>query len=555
MYKLIRDFEDIPQDSIDPQSIGFCDTETYTDEGKTKGGLYGKIRLVQLFQKEWDEALIIDCMFVPLDRVLALIKPLTLVFHNASFDLHTINRHVDGMWYPKSVHDTVYLSRLVYYTKMRFGFYECLEYSNHADALIRGIDKKEEQKSDWGGPLSKKQLTYAAADVLYLERLYNSVCHKVDDISYRLDIDNLKFAIKYAKRGMPVNQDKVRELKKGYLTELETILERLPINPRSHTQVKPYLGIKSSDKDTLMSLALDGNEKAADIIAARENYKSVEYLNSWDRPVVYGFHNPCSALSGRFSCTGGDLYDGANLMQLPRRLHEIVQAPPGYTFVYKDYSGLELRMGVAFTGEPTMEGFMKTGADMHRETAKYLLSKDEVTKEERDMAKSFNFGLLYGIGVGAFRLVLKSRAGVDLNFRETKAMMNKWFDMYHYFKEWHNIHKHQLAIYGYVDVETALGRKVRTYRLNDSLNLPIQGSSAEAQKVSLMLFNKRYPDNNLINTIHDSNILMQKEEEADMWGKRLDECMLEGWEYVIKSLAIPDLPMEPGYDVNNVWTF
>jgi len=219
----------------------------------------------------------------------------------------------------------------------------------------------------------------------------------------------------------------------------------------------------------------------------RHCYKSLEYLRSYDRSVVKGFFNPCAALSGRFSCTGGDRYDHANLQQMPEKLHSVIEAPEGYLLVYKDYSGLELRMAVAYTGEPVMAHLMKEGLDLHTETAKFLFSKDNVSSEERTVAKTFNFCLIYGGGVETAQNTLQVEANVYMSFQQVKELKDKWFSMYSYYDEWHTMHKNQMNVYGYVDVETALGRKVRAYKLTDSLNIPIQGSSVEVTKMSLAI--------------------------------------------------------------------
>jgi DNA polymerase I-like protein with 3'-5' exonuclease and polymerase domains len=151
--------------------------------------------------------------------------------------------------------------------------------------------------------------------------------------------------------------------------------------------------------------------------------------------------------------------------------------------------------------------------------------------------------------------MLKIQANLDLPFQEVKRLMNRWFELYEGFSVWHDMHKYQFNVYGYVDIETALGRRVRTYSLPDSLNFPIQGSSVEVTKVSIGLLESRYPDNYLINTIHDANILLAKEEETELWGNRLSECMVDAWNYVIADLADPEIPMPHGYDAGPVWTF
>ncbi len=555
MYKFIRDIDQFYNFSIDSHSPVFCDTETCVDESFSSGGLYGKIRLVQLYQSHWDEAIIIDCFFIPLLKVLELLSPHTLVFHNAAFDLHTINLKTLDTWLPKNIKDTLYLSRLKYYTKIKFSFYDCLNHAGLNDSLIDSINKKEEQKSDWSGPLSVKQKTYAACDVIYLEKLYNNVKESQNSTIYNLDIENLKLAVKYSRHGMPIDQSEVTRLKKKYINKLENVLDELPINPRSSVQACKYLGTSSSASDILTNLVYEGNTKAKQIQDARHYYKSLEYLKAYDRPKVKGFFQPCTSLSGRFSCTGGNRYDHVNLQQMPEHLHSVVVAPEDYVIIYKDYSGLELRMAVAYTGEPTMSSMMKEGQDMHTETAKYIFNKQNVTDEERTVAKTLNFGLIYGGGIPTIQATLKLEANVIMSFTEVRDIVNKWFDMYYYFKEWQNLVKHNINVYGYMDVETALGRKVRTYKITDALNLPIQGSSAEVTKVSIAMLHNQYPDAYLIDTIHDSNILLSKKHESQMWGNRLNKCMIDAWKYVTEDLVEPDIPMPSGYESGKVWTF
>jgi DNA polymerase I-like protein with 3'-5' exonuclease and polymerase domains len=523
--------------------------------GKTSGGLYGRVRLIQLYQSDWDNVAIIDCDYVPLRLVLDMIVDHHLVFHNASFDLHTINCYTDEVWLPKNVDDTLYLSRLAFYTKLKFSFYDCLEYAEKDDELIRSIDKKEEQKSDWSGPLSNKQKMYAAADVYYLEKLYNAVKHMSNSTIYKLDIFSLEHAVKYSRTGMPINQQTVNELKREYTIKLEDVLESLPINPRSSVQAREYLGTKSSDANTLIELVQAGSERAKKVQDARHYYKSLEYLNAYDRPVVKGFFQPCAAISGRFSCSGGNRFSHSNLQQMPGELHKVVEAPDGHEIIYKDYSGLELRMAVAYVGEPVMSQFMKEGADMHTETAKFIFNTSSPTDQERTVAKTFNFGLIYGAGVPTVKATLKYDANLILPYEDVRDLRFKWFDMYEFFGEWHKIHKNQFNIYGYVDVETALGRRVRTYKLTDSLNVPIQGSSVEVTKTAVCLLYSRYPDVNLINVIHDSIILCEPSHEAELWGNRLSECMVDAWDYVISELAEPEIPMPHGFEHGPVWLF
>lgn len=553
-YRLLREFEDAGL-SID--SPVFVDTETYQDKGETKGGLYGKIRLVQLYQAGWNEALIYDCMFIDLYDVLDMLKDHFLVFHNGSYDLHTINLYTRSTWLPSRIGDTMYLSKLHFFKSDKYDFYSCLKYADVEDDFIRAIDKKANQKADWGGPLTETLLDYAAYDVIYLSFLYDKCKEAEDTEAYKLDIFNLEYAVEYARRGIPVNQDSIRTQLLRVNDELEQVLSTLPVNPNSPKQCCEYLGTSSSDKETLMKLAVRGNSKAKDIRDARQLSKERMFLIKYDRPVIKGFYNPCATAFGRFSCTGGDRYDHENLQQMPKRILHCLEAPRGMVFVYKDYAALELRMAVAYTGEEAMEALMRAGIDMHSYTAHKVFGVpiDQVSDLQRTVAKALNFGLIYGAGTVVIQMTILAWAGILMDFREVAGFIKNWFGAYPGFTTWHNIHKSHLQVYGFLDITTTLGRKVRTKKLSDSLNAPIQGSSSEVTKFSLKLLKERYPNENLISTIHDSNTLLADEDKAPRWVERLNECMVESWYYCIKDLAIPDLPMPPEAEISKKWDF
>lgn len=560
MYTLIRDPDQVKNclDSINKDKLVFCDTETCYLEGHTDGGLYGDIRLIQVYQTGWKEAMLFDCFFIDLDDILIELHSCHTVWHNASYDLHTINRHTPDLWLPKNMDDTVYMARLcLNKITNRYSFYDCLKATKLADDVIRDMNKKENQKADWGNKLTPTMLKYAACDVLYLSLLHGKVYHAKQFECYDLDIFNLKYAIEYSRRGIPVSQNKIKERFRTSLMDYEEISSKLPVNPNSAKQVCEYLGLDKSDMDTLVKAKLEGDERAGWVRDARQISKTITFLKKYNRPTIYGFYNPCGAVTGRFSCTGGDRYDSANLQQIPRRILDCLQAPAGRTFVYSDYSGLELRMAVCWVGEPTMHRLIMDGTDVHEHTGSVIYQKpmEDLSKYERMIGKTCNFLLIYGGSVYTLQSTIRSWGGVLLSLSECKTILDAWFSEYSYFKAWQDITKRALNVYGYMDVSTALGREVRAYKINDALNIPVQGSSSEVTKKSLQYLKERYPDENLVSTIHDSNTLLPTVDTADMWKDRLDECMIDAWNYVIKDLAIPDLPMPPGAQISNVWEF
>ena len=557
MYKLIRDLDGFtwPMDYSKP---AFCDTETFEDIGKTDGGLYGRVRLLQVYQVGWDKAYMFDCMFCDFHEVIDLIKDCITVWHNGSFDLHTINCNTDKLWLPKDIHDTMYLAKLTYPEQTSFDFYSCLEHAGVSDENIAEIDKKEQQKSNWSEALMPDQLRYAAYDVLYLSLLYAEVYEAASMEMYHIDIKNQRYSIEYDRLGMPVNVKEIERLQRFHIEKSEKYKVRCPVNINSAPQCKEWLGIPGTAANILGVLALKGNQDAENLLKARQHTKVLGFLKKYKAPFIRGFHNAAGARTGRMTCKGGNRYFCDNTQNPPHAMFTAFEAPDGKVMVYKDYSGLELRMAVTWCGEPTMYRMMMEGKDMHTETGCYLFDKtpDTLPKELRTITKFYNFGTAYGAYPKTLRELLRSQARIDLSLVEVTRLRTKWLEMYSYFAEWHRIHKKQIQIYGYLDILTALGRPIRAYELNDSLNFPIQGSASEVTKLAVVYLYERYGNPDIINVVHDSITLLKNEgKEAELWVERLNECMLDAWYYVIKDLAYPDLVMPPEAEIKKKWKY
>jgi len=555
MYKLVRAQEDFDKIVLTDIPL-FVDTETCEEQGKTKpkGGLYGAVRLIQLYQEGWSEAIIIDCFFIDLDLVLDKIKPFHHIYHNASYDIHTINCHTDSLWLPKEVDDTFYLSKTKFYQQQKFGFYDCLKYAGLEDNNIRSIDKKQNQTADWSIDLSPTMLKYAAMDVLYLWLLYDKV-KDCKDKAYKLDIDNLKYSIEYDRVGIPINQNEIARLRRVSIAELEKYKSLIPVNPNSPKQCSEWLGISSTSAEILGTMSLKGSKDAENLVLARKHSKLLSFINKYDYPRMYGFHNSCGARTSRMTCSGGDRLMYENLQNPPHAIFSAIQSKPGKVIVYKDYSGLELRMAVAYVGETTMSDLMKRGEDMHTATGCELFNKtpETLTFNERTTTKFFNFGTAYGAGQVVLQGLLQAKGRILIDLKDVGELREKWLKLYSCFGEWHKMHKRHFNVYGYLDTVTALGREMRALRLTDSFNFPIQGSAAEVTKTAVHLLYDRYKTPDIINVVHDSIALEKDEDEAEVWIPRLNECMIDAWYEVISGLAIPDLPMPAEAKIITQW--
>ena len=347
-------------------------------------------------------------------------------------------------------------------------------------------------------------------------------------------------------------------MKREYLSKLEAYKELIPVNPNSPKQCSEWLGVDSTAAEVLGVMSLEGDDRAEHLIQARKYDKGLMFLNKYNRKRVRGFHNACGARTSRMTCDGGNRYFVENIQNTPKAIAKCIEAPPGQTFVYKDYSGLELRIAVAYIGEPTMQKLMVNGEDMHAHTGCILFNAtlETLTKEQRFIAKIFNFGTIYGAGLVVLQGLLRSQGQINVSIPDVREFRTKWLDHYDYFKEWHSMHKKHFDIYGYLDIETGLGRTIRATRLTDSFNFPIQGTAAEITKLAVHYLHTRYGvDPQVVNVVHDSIGLLQSEELADLWIDRLNECMIESWYYVIKDFAIPNIPMPAQAQQSKTWVF
>ena len=108
------------------------------------------------------------------------------------------------------------------------------------------------------------------------------------------------------------------------------------------------------------------------------------------RPTVYTLGTD----TGRMSCTR------PNLQQLPREggIRSCITADPGQLLIGADYSGVELRVAAALSGDPQLRQMIADGIDLHTEIARQVFGPD-ATKAHRYMVKRGVFGRIYGGGV------------------------------------------------------------------------------------------------------------------------------------------------------------
>ncbi len=200
-----------------------------------------------------------------------------------------------------------------------------------------------------------------------------------------------------------------------------------------------------------------------------------------------------------------------NVQNLPRKgsYRHAVCPGEGRAIVKADFSQIELRIAAVLANEPNMLTAFRAGGDLHRLTAAKVLglSLDQVEKEQRQLAKALNFGLLYGMGAKALQAYAATNYKVTLSEDQAKAHRQRFFQAYPGLARWHQHVGVQLDHDTHVDTLTMMNRRrLDVTKYTVALNSPVQGTGADGLKLALArLYEHRaeVPDARLIACVHD----------------------------------------------------
>ena len=229
--------------------------------------------------------------------------------------------------------------------------------------------------------------------------------------------------------------------------------------------------------------------------------------------------------TGRLSSTNPNLQNIPVRSEWGNRLRQGFVADDGKVLLSVDYAQFELRLAAALADDQEMIEIFKSNRDIHTEMAAqiYQINPDQVTKQQRRVAKIVNFSVLYGAGPRN----LMQTVG-NISFAEAKQIIDSYFKARHKVREYMNQTLQQAEEQGFV--ETYFGRRrptpdvksvnfqVREAAKRASVNMPIQGTEADLMKLAMIKieqFLNNYPDADQILQIHDSVLIECTEADAE----------------------------------------
>ncbi|MBI1308590.1 MAG: DNA polymerase I [Proteobacteria bacterium] len=257
---------------------------------------------------------------------------------------------------------------------------------------------------------------------------------------------------------------------------------------------------------------------------------------------VHTTYQQMGAATGRFSSNDPNLQNIPIRTEEGRKIRHAFIPQPGWVMVSADYSQIELRLLAHFSDCAELKKAFNEGLDVHSYTAHliYGVGMDEVTRDQRRVAKVINFGLVYGMGA-------RSMAGnIGSSVSEAQAWIDAYFKRYQGVREYMDANKKKARELGYV--ETLCGRRVWLPEIASSngglragaeraaINAPLQGSNADVIKLAMPQVEERVaglrgggvagvPAARLLMQVHDELVLECAPEVVDAVKAMLPEVM------------------------------
>jgi DNA polymerase-1 len=245
--------------------------------------------------------------------------------------------------------------------------------------------------------------------------------------------------------------------------------------------------------------------------------------------------NQAVAATGRLSTSNPNLQAIPIRTELGREIRSAFVAEPGWKLVSADYSQVELRILAHVSGEPKLREAFARGEDIHAATAAEVLGRPqaELTKDERNIAKMVNFGIIYGIS--AFGL----SENLEIPREEAQAYIDAYLARFPRVQDFIARTIEQAASDGYVT--TLLGRRRpvpeirasnrQTRSLGERLavNSVMQGTAADVIKVAMVSVHERLRAegraSRLVLQVHDELLLEAPDAEIPAAREALREEM------------------------------
>ncbi|EKI8289664.1 DNA polymerase I, partial [Campylobacter jejuni] len=476
-----------------------------------------------------------------------------VIGHNLKYDFKIIQNNFD-LNLPQKYADTMILAWLKN-PSLRVNMDDlALRLFNYETLHFESLVKKGE---NFASVELEKACKYAAEDAYITLRFYLYFLKNLEtpllELAKNCEFDFIKIIIMMEENGIKLDTNALEILMKKFENEIKNLSEEIytlcedRFNLNSPKQMGDILfeklklpsGKKGktgySTDEKVLNILLDKHPVIAKILDYRELAK---LYSTYCEPLlklalkdknsrIYSSFLQTGTATGRLSSKDPNLQNIPAHGQYAKDYKSCFVAKDGFSFISLDYSQIELRMLAHFSEDEKLLNAFANDEDIHARTA--IMIFGESNYETRSVAKSINFGLIYGMGYKTLSQNLKIEANL------AKSYIEKYFENFTSIKKYFEKVKNEAKQNGFIttlsgrkryfDFENAKPMQIAMYE-RESINSILQGSAADVIKLAMLEINKELnEDKKLILQIHDELIFEVKDDLCENFVKKTRDIM------------------------------
>ena len=490
------------------------------------------------------------------------IKAIEMIFthpiigHNLKYDLAIAKKL--GLSPKEEIYDSMILAWL-YDSASKVGLdWQMQKWFSHTMIKFSDIVGKDENFSSVNIDVATR---YAAEDSVACMALFKRLQKELEskdvnllELAKNLEFPFINVLIEMEGNGIAINPEYFESLSKKFGAELANLEKEIfdlvgsVFNINSPKQLGTILfdtlGLKaqrqikggySTDEKTLLAL-IDSHP----VIQKIMDYREVAKLkNTYVEPILKLHKNKRihSSFLQTGTATGRLSSKSPNLQNIPVRTKMGKEIRGGFvasdeenTLLSIDYSQIELRLLAHFSQDPSLIEAFKNNLDIHAQTAKVIFKDELLATQKRDVAKSINFGLIYGMGAKKLSQTL------NISFKEAKIYIQNYFESFPTVKEFLKSKEAEILENGYS--QTLLGHWryfdfsnatefMKANYLREGINSIFQGSAADLIKLAMLKIYKEFKDTQvkMLLQVHDELIFELPKDGAKEVAQKIAHIM------------------------------
>ncbi|EIJ7396763.1 DNA polymerase I [Campylobacter jejuni] len=476
-----------------------------------------------------------------------------VIGHNLKYDFKIIQNNF-GLNLPQKYADTMILAWLKN-PSLRVNMDDlALRLFNYETLHFESLVKKGE---NFASVELEKACKYAAEDAYITLRFYLYFLKNLEtpllELAKNCEFDFIKIIMMMEENGIKLDTNALEILMKKFENEIKNLSEEIytlcedRFNLNSPKQMGDILfeklklpsGKKGktgySTDEKVLNILLDKHPVIAKILDYRELAK---LYSTYCEPLlklalkdknsrIYSSFLQTGTATGRLSSKDPNLQNIPAHGQYAKDYKSCFVAKDGFSFISLDYSQIELRILAHFSEDEKLLNAFANDEDIHARTA--IMIFGESNYETRSVAKSINFGLIYGMGYKTLSQNLKIEANL------AKSYIEKYFENFTSIKKYFETVKNEAKQNGFIttlsgrkryfDFENAKPMQIAMYE-RESINSILQGSAADVIKLAMLEIDKELnEDKKLILQIHDELIFEVKDDLCENFVKKTRDIM------------------------------